>query len=33
MRVILGIDIGGSATKIVGLREDGSVITMLRISA
>ena len=33
MRVILGIDIGGSATKIVGLREDGSVISMLRISA
>lgn len=26
MTVILGIDIGGSTTKIVGLREDGSTI-------
>ena len=26
MEVILGIDIGGSTTKIVGLRTDGSVI-------
>ena len=28
MEVILGIDIGGSTTKIVGLRTDGSVVSM-----
>ena len=33
MNVILGIDIGGSTTKIVGLRTDGSVISMLRVRA
>lgn len=33
MGVILGIDIGGSSTKIVGLWEDGSVIDMLRVKA
>lgn len=33
MSVILGIDIGGSTTKIVGLRPDGSVIAMHRIQA
>ena len=33
MGVILGIDIGGSTTKIVGLRTDGSVISMLRVRA
>ena len=33
MNVILGIDIGGSSTKIVGLRTDGSVISMLRVRA
>lgn len=33
MDVILGIDIGGSTTKIVGLRPDGSVISMLRVRA
>lgn len=33
MKVILGIDVGGSATKIVGLRTDGSVMAMLRICA
>ncbi len=33
MDVILGIDIGGSTTKIVGLRSDGSVISMLRVRA
>ena len=33
MRVILGIDIGGSTTKIVGLRPDGSVLSMLRVRA
>ncbi len=33
MGVILGIDIGGSATKIVGLRPDESVIGMLRVKA
>ena len=33
MSVILGIDIGGSTTKIVGLRPDGSIIAMHRIQA
>ena len=33
MAVILGIDIGGSTTKIVGLREDKSVIAMDRVKA
>ena len=33
MDVILGIDIGGSSTKIVGLRPDGSVLSMLRVKA
>ena len=33
MEVILGIDIGCSTTKIVGLRTDGSVLSMLRVRA
>ena len=33
MSVILGIDIGGSTTKIVGLRPDGSHIAMHRVQA
>ena len=33
MEVILGIEIGGSTTKIVGLRTDGSVLSMLRVRA
>ena len=33
MCVILGIDIGGSTTKIVGLREDASLLAMLRVKA
>ena len=33
MDVILGIDIGGSTTKIVGLRMDGSPVSMLRVRA
>lgn len=33
MEVVLGIDIGGSTTKIVGLRADGSVVSMLRVRA
>lgn len=33
MDVVLGIDIGGSTTKIVGLRTDGSVVSMLRVRA
>lgn len=33
MSIILGIDIGGSTTKIVGLRPDGSVIAMRRVQA
>ena len=33
MDVILGIDVGGSTTKIVGLQRDGSVISMLRVRA
>ncbi|MBD5149376.1 MAG: pantothenate kinase [Oscillibacter sp.] len=31
--MILGIDIGGSTTKIVGLRSDGSTIAMHRVQA
>lgn len=33
MAVILGIDIGGSTTKIVGLREDKSILAMDRVKA
>lgn len=33
MDVILGIDIGGSTTKVVGLRTDGTVLSMLRVRA
>lgn len=33
MSVILGIDIGGSTTKIVGLHSDGSAIAMHRVQA
>ena len=33
MDVILGIDIGGSTTKIVGLNPDGSIVSMLRVRA
>jgi len=33
MSIILGIDIGGSTTKIVGLRSDGSAISMQRVQA
>lgn len=33
MGVILGIDIGGSTTKIVGLRPGGEMISMLRVRA
>lgn len=33
MAIILGIDIGGSTTKIVGLRPDGSVIAKRRVQA
>ena len=33
MSIILGIDIGGSTTKIVGLRPDGSVIAKHRVQA
>ena len=33
MSVILGIDIGGSTTKIVGLRPDGTTISMRRVQA
>lgn len=33
MAVILGIDIGGSTTKIVGLRADGLTIGMQRVQA
>ena len=33
MSVILGIDIGGSTTKIVGLREDRTPIAMHRVQA
>ena len=33
MSIVLGIDIGGSTTKIVGLRSDGSAIAMHRVQA
>ena len=33
MGIILGVDIGGSTTKIVGLREDGSLLSALRVEA
>ncbi len=33
MNVTLGIDVGGSTTKVVGLREDKSVLSMLRAKA
>ena len=33
MEVVLGIDVGGSTTKVVGLRRDGSVLSMLRVKA
>ena len=33
MGIILGIDIGCSTTKVVGLRQDGSTIGMLRTKA
>ena len=33
MSVVLGIDIGGSTTKIVGLRPDGTPIAMHRVQA
>lgn len=33
MSIILGIDIGGSTTKIVGLKSDGSTIAMHRVQA
>ena len=33
MNVVLGIDIGGSSTKIVGLQKSGEVIDMLRVKA
>ena len=33
MDVILGIDVGGSTTKVVGLREDKTVLSMLRAKA
>ena len=33
MSVTLGIDLGGSTTKIVGLRPDGSMVAMHRVQA
>ncbi|MBQ9980417.1 MAG: pantothenate kinase [Oscillospiraceae bacterium] len=33
MSIILGIDIGGSSTKIVGLGSDGNLMSMLRVRA
>ncbi len=33
MLITLGIDIGGSTTKIVGLRADGTIIAMHRVQA
>ena len=33
MKMILGVDIGGSATKIAGLKQDGTVLSTLRVRA
>ena len=33
MEIVLGIDVGGSTTKIVGLKPDGTVVSMLRVRA
>lgn len=33
MKVVLGIDIGGSTTKIAGLTADGTVLSTLRVKA
>lgn len=33
MDIILGVDIGGSTTKIVGLYEDGTIISTLRVKS
>ena len=33
MDVILGIDIGGSTTKVVGLNTDGGIVSMLQVRA
>ena len=33
MGIILGVDIGGTATKIVGLHPDGSLLSTLRVKA
>ncbi len=33
MAIILGIDIGGTTTKIVGLRPDGQVLSVMRVRA
>ena len=33
MSIILGIDIGGSTTKIVGLQSGGTTIAMHRVQA
>ena len=33
MRVVIGIDVGGSTTKIVGYTESGKLISMLKVEA
>ena len=33
MKVILGIDVGGSTTKIVGLKENGECVGMMKVEA
>ncbi len=33
MSVVIGIDVGGSTTKIVGYREDGKLISMQKVEA
>lgn len=33
MKVVIGIDVGGSTTKIVGLKEDASILATLKVEA
>ena len=33
MSVVIGIDVGGSTTKIVGYRADGKLVSMQKVEA
>ena len=33
MNIILGIDVGGSTTKIVGLKHDGTLLSTMMVRA